>query len=75
MSKTIWLINPYDAIPDEKWGYKHGMFLANALTASGFNMVYWTSSFSYVIKEQRSKDWEDRVINPQLTVRIVPSRE
>jgi glycosyltransferase involved in cell wall biosynthesis len=71
----VWLINPYDTIPGEKWGYKHGMFLANALTAKGFNVVYWTSSFSHAIKEQRSKDWEDRVINPKLTVRIVPCRK
>ena len=71
----IWLINPYDAIPGEKWGYKHGMFLANALVARGFKVIYWTSSFSHALKAQRCDDWEDRVINPSLTVRIVPCRE
>lgn len=71
----VWLVNPYDAIPGEKWGYKHGMFLANALASRGFKVIYWTSSFSHALKVQRCGDWEDRVINPFLTVRIVPCRE
>jgi glycosyltransferase involved in cell wall biosynthesis len=74
MRKEIWLINPYDAIPGEKWGYKHGMFLADSLSARGYSVIYWTSSFAHAIKTQRSNGWEDRVISPQLTIRIVPSR-
>jgi glycosyltransferase involved in cell wall biosynthesis len=74
MSKTIWLITPADAVPGEKWGYKHGIFLADSLTSRGFKVVYWTSSFSHALKQQRSLDWEDRVINSSLTVRIVPCR-
>ena len=71
----VWLVNPFDAIPGEKWGYKHGMFLANALVSRGFTVIYWTSSFSHALKAQRCSDWEDRVINPSLTVRIIPCRD
>lgn len=71
---VVWLINPYDAIPGEKWGYKHAQFLTNELIKRGYKVIYWTSSFSHSMKKQRSNGWEDRVVNQDLTIRIVPTR-
>lgn len=69
----IWLLEPSCAIPGDEWGYPHGINLSNTLINNGFNVLYWASSFSHATKEQRGCSWEDRKINENLTIRIVPT--
>lgn len=69
----IWLINPYGPIPSESWRDYCFTMMADALTASGHEVVWWTSNFSHHFKKYRSSGWQDTKVNDKFTLRLVPT--
>ena len=47
--------------------------MADALTKSGYDVVWWTSNFSHHFKRFRSGVWIDMQINEHFIVRLVPT--
>lgn len=73
--KTIWLINPYGPIEGENWReYSFNQF-GKYLSEHGYNVIWWTASFSHHFKKQRSKVWKDIKINEKFIIRLVPTSE
>ena len=71
--KTIWLVNPYGPIEGEKWReYSFNQF-GKYLSEQGFNVIWWTASFSHHFKKQRSKGWKDIKVNNNFVIRLVPT--
>lgn len=71
--KTIWLINPYGPIEGEKWReYSFNQF-GKYLSQQGFNVIWWTASFSHHFKKQRSYGWKDIEVNNNFIIRLVPT--
>lgn len=69
----IWLINPYGPIPSESWRDYSFTMMADALTASGHEVVWWTSNFSHHFKKYRSAGWKDIKVSDKFTLRLVPT--
>lgn len=73
VNKSIWLINPYGPIEGENWReYSFNQF-GKYLSSNGYNVVWWTSSFSHHFKKQRSKGWKDIKVNERFVIRLVPT--
>lgn len=71
--KTIWLVNPYGPIEGENWReYSFNQF-GKFLSGKGFNVIWWTASFSHHFKKQRTNGWKDIVVNKRFIIRIVPT--
>lgn len=72
-SKTIWLVNPYGPIEGENWReYSFNQF-GKYLSENGFYVIWWTANFSHHFKRYRSQSWQDRVINENFIIRLVPT--
>jgi glycosyltransferase involved in cell wall biosynthesis len=71
--KTIWLINPYGTLPSESWRPYCFAIIGRKLSEAGFDVVWWTSSFSHHFKTQRSDSWRDIEVQERFTVRLVPT--
>lgn len=71
--KLIWLINPYGTLPSESWRAYCFAIIGKKLSDAGFDVVWWTSSFSHHFKTQRCHDWCDIVVQERFTVRLVPT--
>lgn len=69
----IWLINPYGPIPSESWRDYSFTMMADALTASGHEVVWWTSNFSHHFKKYRSSGWQDIKVSDKFSLRLVPT--
>lgn len=69
----IWLINPYGPIPSESWRDYSFTMMADALTAAGHDVVWWTSNFSHHFKKYRSTGWQDIQVNNKFILRLVPT--
>lgn len=71
--KTIWLVNPYGPIEGENWReYSFNQF-GKFLSKNGFEVIWWTSSFSHHFKKQRANDWKDILVNENFIIRLVPT--
>ena len=71
--KTIWLVNPYGPIEGENWReYSFNQF-GKFLSSNGFNVIWWTASFSHHFKEFRSRSWKDIKVNDHFIIRLVPT--
>lgn len=68
----VWIINPYDKIPGERWGYKHSLFLAETLASRQYEVTYWTTNFSHATKEIRCSGWGELRLGSSLRVIMVP---
>jgi len=69
----VWLINPYGPIPGETWRDYSFKTMADALTAAGHDVVWWTSNYSHHFKRFRSKSWYDISLNERFKIRLVPT--
>jgi len=69
----IWLVNPYGPIPSESWRDYSFTMMADALTAAGHDVVWWTSNFSHHFKKYRSSGWQDVDVNDRFVLRLVPT--
>ncbi len=71
--RTIWLVNPYGPIEGESWReYSFNQF-GKYLSQNGFNVIWWTASFSHHFKKQRSDSWKDIIVNENFTIKLVPT--
>lgn len=70
---TVWIINPYGNIPGEGWRDYRSTLIANALTKAGHKIVWWVSNFEHRSKSFRFSGWKDIEVNPNFTIRVVPS--
>jgi len=70
----VWIFDPTDAIPGEKWGHKHGMFLSRTLAEAGHDVTFWTMNFSHATKEIRGDGWAEIRVEPRILIRLVPVR-
>ena len=70
----IWIVSPYDSIPGEPWGHKHGQFLARTLQKQGHQVIFWNSNYSHATKQFRSESWDERVTEEGILIRLVPVR-
>lgn len=69
----IWLVNPYGPIEGENWReYSFNQF-GKYLSQNGFNVIWWTASFSHHFKKQRSSGWKDIIVNENFIIRLVPT--
>jgi glycosyltransferase involved in cell wall biosynthesis len=71
--KTIWLVNPYGTLPSESWRAYCFAIMGKKLADAGFEVVWWTSSFSHHFKTQRCVGWRDIEVQEQFTIRLVPT--
>ena len=54
-NKTIWYLNPWDALPNES-GFDRSLSIITKLSRNNFNIVWWnTSSFSHAEKKFRER--------------------
>ena len=70
---TVWIINPYGTIPGEGYRDYRSTLIAKALAEAGHKIVWWVSNFNHRPKTFRSPTWKDIDVNPNFTIRIVPS--
>lgn len=71
--KTVWLVNPYGPIEGESWReYSFNQF-GKFLSEKGYEVIWWTSSFSHHFKVQRSAGWKDINVSDYYTIRLVPT--
>ncbi len=71
--KTIWLVNPYGPIEGENWReYSFNQF-GKYLSKNGYNVIWWTASFSHHFKKQRSSGWKDIIVNENFIIKLVPT--
>jgi glycosyltransferase involved in cell wall biosynthesis len=74
MNRLIWIVNPYDALPGEQWGYKHGTFLSSSLVDANYQVVFWNASFSHASKHQRISHFSlHRYCTDKYTINLVPT--
>jgi hypothetical protein len=52
VSKTVWVLNPWDALPGEI-GFDRGMRLAEGLAAAGHAVVWFNADYSHAEKKKR----------------------
>lgn len=50
---TVWIINPYDNLPQEGNRPQRYWLMARAFVRAGHEVVYWTSDFSHATKARR----------------------
>lgn len=70
---NIWLINPYGPIPSEAWRTYCFPLIAEALTAEGHEVTWWTSNFAHHFKKFRSRSWQDLEPWKGFRIRLVPT--
>jgi len=68
----IWILNAYDKIPGEQWGYKHSMFLAETLANRGIEVTYWATNYSHATKEFRCEGWGELKVGSNIRIFMVP---
>lgn len=69
----IWLFNPSGPLPDEGWRtYRYAM-IGEVLVQHGYEVIWWTSTFSHHFKKFRSETWKDIEHIPGFTIRLVPT--
>ncbi len=51
--KSVWLVNPFDNLPQEGNRAQRYWLMARAFVAAGYEVVYWTSDFSHAMKKKR----------------------
>lgn len=69
----VWLINPYGPIPSEAWRTYCFPLIAEALTAEGHEVTWWTSNFAHHFKKFRSEGWSDVDVWKGFRIRLVPT--
>lgn len=67
----IWLVNPFDPLPGERFRPGRYCFLANLLTNLGYHVVWWTSNWFHFAKEYRKP--ESSGIKGNLEIRYIPT--
>ncbi len=50
---TVWIVNPFDNLPQEGNRPQRYWLMARAFVAAGHSVVYWTSDFSHATKKNR----------------------
>ena len=50
---TVWIINPFDNLPQEGYRPQRYWLMSRAFAQAGHDVVYWTSDFSHAHKRQR----------------------
>ena len=68
---NIWIISPYDAIPGETWGHKHGLFLSETLTSKGHTVTFWSSTYSHALKRVRTEESSEFSPSHGTTVKLL----
>lgn len=53
-NKTIWYLNPWDALPNES-GFDRSLSIITKLSRNNFNIVWWNTSFSHAEKKFRKR--------------------
>jgi len=74
MTKRIWMVHPTDALPGEN-GYKHGINLIEELDKKGYEVTWWTSSFSHTLKKQRVEKFSDIPYKSRSRILLIPTSE
>jgi len=72
--KIIWIFSSGDALPEEKWGHTHGIYLTENLIKNGYKVIYWVSSFSHVLKIQRDYKIVEDNQTENLKIKIIKCR-
>src|SRR5258708_1183278 len=70
----VWIVEPYGSIPGEAWREYRYALAGRAFAAAGHEVIWWVANFEHRYKKFRTDGtWEDRVVTPGFTVRIVPT--
>jgi len=67
----IWIVNPFDPLPGESLRPGRYAFIANMFSERGHKVTWWTSNFSHTGKKYRCKGTREKIINPNLTIRLL----
>lgn len=70
----IYLSNPYGTIPGEDWREYRFFLLAKALASDGYEVVWFTSTFSHHFKKERSKKTKIISISDNFKIHLIKSR-
>ena len=77
---TVWIVNPFDNLPVEGYRKQRYWLMADAFTAAGHDVTYWTGDFSHANKKPRVTDdpsrWPDgipAVSNGTMDLMLVPT--
>jgi glycosyltransferase involved in cell wall biosynthesis len=69
----VWLVNPYGPVPSEAWRTYCYPLIAEALTAQGHEVTWWTSNFAHHFKKFRSDGWAEVEPWAGFRIRLVPT--
>jgi len=72
----VWILQTGEPIHSDKGNHRpqRGINLSNTLIDRGHQVVFWSSAFSHSGKYHRSKKYKIIKINPNLQIRLIPSR-
>ncbi len=71
--KTVWIIGMYGNIEGELWRDYRNNVIGKALSKQGYEVIWWTPSFSHHFKKQRCKGWKDIKVCNGFITRLVPT--
>lgn len=70
----VWLLNPFDALPDERWGHRNSLQIATVLAEAGIRVTWVAADFAHFGKVRRDRRWHGAEPLPGVRLHLVPVR-
>jgi len=69
---SVWLVSPSGSIPGENWRPHRYSIAGKLLSEAGYNVTWWTASFSHHTKRQRCDTFNSILDGPGFTINLIP---